>query len=164
MLFNIGDKVVYPNQGIGVISDIEKIEFKGEKRDYYKIKIFNNTMILRLPVSRAEVSNLRLISDSEVIDRGLEYIGKVMSDKNEYNEFTSKERMAANSEKVKSGAFRDNLEVICDLIQLKSKSKLNAGDKQVLKSAKDFVIKEISYAKGISIEDSTDLLKKAIKS
>ena len=45
-MFNIGDKVVYPSQGIGVISDIEKREFKGEKQDYYKIKIFNNTMIL----------------------------------------------------------------------------------------------------------------------
>ena len=64
-MFNIGDKVVYPSQGIGVISDIEKREFKGEKQDYYKIKIFNNTMILSLPVSRAYVSNLRL----EVIQR-----------------------------------------------------------------------------------------------
>ena len=162
-MFNIGDRVVYPNQGIGVISDIEKREFKGEKQDYYKIKIFNNTMILSLPVSRAEVSKLRLISDPEVIDRGLDDIGKAMSEKSEYNECTSKERMAANSEKVKSGSFRDNLEVICDLIKVKSNSKLNSGDKQVLKNAKDFVIKEISCSKGISIEDSTDLLKNAIK-
>lgn len=162
-MFNIGDKVVYPNQGIGVISDIEKREFKGEKQDYYKIKIFNNTMILSLPVIRAEVSNLRLISDSEVIDRGLEYIEKVMSDKREYNECPSKERMAANSEKVKSGSFRDNLEVIYDLTQVRINSKLNSGDKQVLKNAKDAVIKEISYAKGISIDDSTTLLKNAIK-
>lgn len=162
-MFNIGDKVVYPSQGIGVISDIEKREFKGEKQDYYKIKIFNNTMILSLPVSRAYVSNLRLVSDSEAIDRGLESINNAMSEKNEYKEYTSKERMVANSERVKSGSLRGTLEVIYDLTQVKINSKLNAAEKQVLKNVKDSLIEEISYAKELSIEDSTNLLKKAIK-
>ena len=162
-MFNIGDKVVYPSQGIGVISDIEKREFKGEKQDYYKIKIFNNTMILSLPVSRAYVSNLRLVSDSEAIDRGLESINNAMSEKNEYKEYTSKERMAANSERVKSGSLRGTLEVIYDLTQVRINSKLNAAEKQVLKNVKDSLIEEISYAKELSIEDSTNLLKKAIK-
>lgn len=162
-MFNIGNKVVYPNQGIGVISDIEKREFKGEKQDYYKIKIFNNTMTLSLPVSRTDVSNLRLVSDSEAIDRGLESINNAISEKNEYKEYTSKERMAANSEMVKSGSLRSTLEVIYNLTQVKINSKLNAAEKQVLKNATDSVIQEISYAKELSIEDSTNLLKKAIK-
>lgn len=162
-MFNIGDKVVYPNQGIGIISDIEQIEFKGEKQDYYKIEIFNNTMKLRLPVSRAEVTNLRLLSEPEVIDKRLEYVGKTMSEESECNEYTAKERMITNSEKIKSGSLKSTLEVICDLTQVKIKSKLNAAEKQILKNAKDFVIKEISYSKGLSLEDSTSLLKKAIK-
>ena len=120
-------------------------------------------MILSLPVSRAYVSNLRLVSDSEAIDRGLESINNAMSEKNEYKEYTSKERMAANSERVKSGSLRGTLEVIYDLTQVKINSKLNAAEKQVLKNVKDSLIEEISYAKELSIEDSTNLLKKAIK-
>lgn len=162
-LFDIGNKVVYPTQGIGIVSNIEKREFKGETQDYYKIKIFNNTMTLSLPVSSAGVSNLRLISDSEAIDIGLESINNAMSETNEYKECTWKERMAANSKRIKSGSLRSTLEVIYDLTQVKINSKLNATEKQVLKNAKDSVIKEISYAKELSIEDSTNLLNNAIK-
>lgn len=162
-MFNIGNKVVYPSHGIGIISDIEKREFKGEKQDYYKIKIFNNTMTLSLPVSKADVSNLRLVSDSDAIDKGLESLNNALSEKNEYKEYTSKERMAANSQMVKSGSLKSTLEIICNLTQVKINSKLNAAEKQVLKNATDSVIEEISYAKELSIEDSTNLLKKAIK-
>lgn len=45
-LFNIGDKIVYPGQGIGVVDCIEEMEFKGEKQNYYKIDIVNSTMKL----------------------------------------------------------------------------------------------------------------------
>jgi len=162
-LFNIGDKVVYPNQGIGFVSDIEEREFKGEKQDYYKIKIFNNTMKLTLPVNRAEIARVRLVSNSDTIDESLEGISKAMAEENEYQDITSKERMMANAEKVKSGALSDNLDIIYDLTQVMINSKLNAGEKQVLKNAKECVAEEISYAKGLSIEDSKNLLAEAIK-
>ena len=48
-MFNIGDKIVYPSQGIGVIDIIEEKEFKGEKQKYYTIQLCNNTMKLTLP-------------------------------------------------------------------------------------------------------------------
>ena len=86
-----------------------------------------------------------------------------MSETKEYKEYTWKERMAANSKRIKSGSLRSTLEVIYDLTQVKINSKLNSTEKQVLKNAKDSVIKEISYAKELSIEDSTNLLKNAIK-
>ncbi|WP_297712731.1 CarD family transcriptional regulator [Clostridium sp.] len=70
-LFNIGDKIVYPGQGIGVVDCIEEMEFKGERQNYYKIDIVNSTMKLKLPVSRVEFTNIRLISNSKEIDTDL---------------------------------------------------------------------------------------------
>ena len=67
-MFNIGDKIVYPGQGIGVIDCIEEREFKGEKQKFYKIDIFNSTMKLTYPMNRIEDSNIRLVSESKVID------------------------------------------------------------------------------------------------
>ena len=75
-MFNIGDKIVYPSQGIGVIDIIEEKEFKGEKQKYYTIQLFNNTMKLTLPFSRIEPSNMRLISDSKTLDNCLKHINK----------------------------------------------------------------------------------------
>ncbi|WP_370830872.1 CarD family transcriptional regulator [Clostridium sp.] len=70
-MFNIGDKIVYPGQGIGVVDCIEEMEFKGERQNYYKIDIVNSTMKLKLPVSRVEFTNIRLISNSKEIDTDL---------------------------------------------------------------------------------------------
>lgn len=70
-LLNIGDKIVYPGQGIGVVDCIEEMEFKGERQNYYKIDIVNSTMKLKLPVSRVEFTNIRLISNSKEIDTDL---------------------------------------------------------------------------------------------
>ena len=70
-LFNIGDKIVYTGQGIGVVDCIEEMEFKGERQNYYKIDIVNSTMKLKLPVSRVEFTNIRLTSNSKEIDTDL---------------------------------------------------------------------------------------------
>ena len=70
-MFNIGDKIVYPGQGIGVVDCIEEMEFKGERQNYYKIDIVNSTMKLKLPVSRVEFTNIRLISNSKEVDTDL---------------------------------------------------------------------------------------------
>ena len=69
-MFNIGDKIIYPNQGIGTINFIEKIEFKGEMQNYYLVDL-NNSMKLKIPVSSAELLNIRLVSDCNVIDDNL---------------------------------------------------------------------------------------------
>lgn len=53
-MFNVGDKIVYPGQGVGIISCIEEREFKGEKQNFYEIDIVNSTMKLKLPASRFE--------------------------------------------------------------------------------------------------------------
>ena len=73
-MFNVGDKIVYPGQGVGIISCIEEREFKGEKQNFYEIDIVNSTMKLKLPASRFENANIRLVSDSEEIDNSLKDI------------------------------------------------------------------------------------------
>ena len=67
-MFNIGDRIVYPSQGIGVIDIIEEKEFRGEKQKYYTIQLCHNSMKLTLPSSRIEPSNMRLISDCKTLD------------------------------------------------------------------------------------------------
>ena len=48
-MFNIGDKIVYPVQGVGVIDLIEEREFKGEMQDFYKIHLISNSLKVMLP-------------------------------------------------------------------------------------------------------------------
>lgn len=157
-MFNIGDKIVYPSQGIGVIDEIEEKEFKGEKQAYYTIKLYNNNMKLTLPFSRIEMSNMRLVSDSKTLDNCLKHINKFIVEIDGLNKINFKERKTVNELKIKSGALDDYLEVICNLTQLKMEQNLNSSEKQMLANAKKIVIEEICQSKNLSNDEAADLL------
>lgn len=162
-MFNIGDKIVYPGQGIGVIDCIEEVEFKGEKQNYYKIDIINSTMKLKLPVKRVEFTNMRLISNSNEIDTDLSNFGDFIGNEEDIKISTAKERMMSNSKKIKEGTLNNYLDVICNLTQVKQVGNINANEKQVLNSTKSLVVDEISQSKDLSREEANEILENAIK-
>lgn len=161
-MFNVGDKIVYPSQGIGIIDIIEEKEHNGEKQKYYIIQLFNNTLKLMLPFSRVELSNMRLISDSKTLDNSLKHINKFVVEPGQLAKVNFKERKAINELKIKSGSLDDYLEVICNLTQLKVESNLNSSEKQMLNNAKRIVVEEISQAKNLSNDEATSLLDVSI--
>ena len=157
-MFNIGDKIVYPSQGLGIIDIIEEKEFKGENEKHYTIQLCNHTMKLTLPFSRVEPSNMRLISDSKTLDNCLNHINRFVAETGELSKINFKERKTLNEIKIKSGALDDYLEVICNLTQLKMEHNLNSSEKQMLTSTKKIVIEEISQSKNLSSDEATSLL------
>ncbi len=161
-MFNIGDKIVYPSQGVGIIDFIETKEFKGEMKKYYRIHLLNNKMKLMLPFSRVEPSNIRLVSDIKTMDYNLKNMDKfITKDKDEINS-NFKERLASNSIKIKSGSLSDYFDVICSLSQINSKHPLNTSEKQMLTSTKKILIEEICQSKSLSNEEATKLLELSI--
>lgn len=162
-MFNIGDKIVYPSQGIGVIDSIEEREFKGEKQDYYNIEIINSSMKLSLPISRVEDTNIRLVSNSKDIDSDLSNFGDFVADSEELKNVTAKERMIINNKKLKEGKVNNYLDVICNLTQVMKYGNININEKQILKATKSLVVEEISQSKDLSKEEATELLEKSIK-
>lgn len=162
--FNIGDKIVYPNQGVGVIDLIEEKEFKGKREKYYKIHLINNTMRLSLPLSRVKSSNMRLISDSKTLDCKLNHIKDYVNEVEELAKVSYKERNEIYSTKVKSGTLEDLLEIISNLTELKNIHNLNSMEKMILRNTKKILIDEISQSKRISIDEASYLLDECINS
>ncbi|MBY0756896.1 CarD family transcriptional regulator [Clostridium sardiniense] len=161
-MFNIGDKIVYPSQGVGIIDFIETKEFKGEMKKYYRIHLFNNTMKLMLPFSRVEQSNIRLVSDIKTMDYNLDNMDKFITKGDDLMNHNFKERLVINSTKIKSGLLSDYFEVICNLSQIDSKHPLNTSEKQMLTSTKKILIEEICQSKSLSNEEASNLLELSI--
>ncbi len=157
-MFNIGDKIVYPVQGVGVIDVIEEREFQGETQKFYNIHLINNSMKLMLPSSRVDNSNIRLISDSTALDSIFKGVLDNSSSLEDLETINSKERMAINNDKMKSGKLRDLAEVIFNLSNLKCKRTLNTSETQQLKNAKKFVVDEICLSKDYSKEEAMNYL------
>ncbi|MGL5379904.1 CarD family transcriptional regulator [Clostridium sp.] len=162
-MFNLGDTVVYPCQGIGIIDSIEEREFKGEKQDYYSISIINNTMKLTVPVSRIDVANIRLMSNSNAIDKSLEDISSFITNKDELEKSSTNERMAINSKKMKLGKLEDYLGMVYDLNKVKTESKLNSTENQFYQNIRACVIDEMCQSKNIAKDEANRLLDDAIK-
>ncbi|MGN0145118.1 MAG: CarD family transcriptional regulator [Clostridium sp.] len=161
-IFNIGDIIVYPNQGVGVIDYIEEKEFKGKKEKYYKIHLVNNTMRLSLPFSRIEASNIRLVSDAKVLDIKLNSVKDFTDESEELAKINYKIRNEIYSNKVKSGTLEDLLEIINNLTKLKSIHNLNSMEKMILRNTKRILVDEIAQSKNISVDEASDILDTAI--
>ena len=71
-LFNIGDKVVYPLHGAGVIESIEEKEILGERQKYYIMKMPIGNMKVMVPMRSVKSIGLREVVDEETVTRVLE--------------------------------------------------------------------------------------------
>ena len=160
--FNIGDKIVYPNQGVGIIDLIEEKEFKGKMEKYYKIHLINNTMNLSLPLSRIKSSNIRLISDSKILDSKLNNVKYYVKEVEQLSKTNYKIRNEIYSTKIKSGTLEDLLEIISNLTELKTIHSLNSMEKMILRNTKKILIDEIAQSKKISIDEASNLLDMSI--
>lgn len=154
-MFSIGDKVVYPMQGIGVVEKIEDKIFSGKNREYIIIKILSNNLEIMIPSDKILNSNLRKISDTSTLEDILFNI----SDKNdELESVSAKERYQTNMTKIKSGSLKDSAEVVYDLILMNKEKSLNSSEKQLFNTARKFLIEEVCLIKNISEPEVIDSL------
>ena len=65
--FKIGDKVIYPNQGLGIIEDIQEEDYDGERFEIYYLRIISNNTLILIPFSNAEEIGVRKLISSKSI-------------------------------------------------------------------------------------------------
>ena len=161
-LFKIGDKIVYPNQGVGVIDNIEPKYFNGHNEKFYYIHLFNNPLKLMMPESRIPNSHIRMVSDELILNNLFDNLPKYCTNYSELNNFNSKDRYNSNYLKIKDGSIENVIHVILDLTSIKKKQHLNTNENAMLIKTKKIFAEEIGLIKNISKESALDLLDKQI--
>lgn len=148
-MFNIGDKVVYPMHGAGIIESIEEKDILGKKEKYYVMKMPVGDMKVMIPTEKAEDIGMRSIintSETDKIFRDLSTPGSDMS-----NNWSK--RYKENFDKIKSGNVYEVTDVVKNLIQRDKEKGLSTGEKKMLNSAKQILISEIMLANGIDKDE-----------
>ena len=154
-MFLIGDKVVYPMQGIGIIDRIEDKIFSGENREYIIVKILSNNLEIMIPSDKISNSNLRKITDNSTLE---DILFDLTNKINSLEGISAKERYQSNMTKIKSGSLKDSAEVVYDLICMNKEKSLNASEKQLFNTAHKFLVQEVSFIKDISETEAIDFL------
>lgn len=153
-MFEIGDKIFYPMNGVGVVSGIEDKEVLGNVQPYYLIQIPASNMDVMVPVERAEKIGLRPITDTMTIQDILQEL----QNKDVDLDTPWKDKYPFIMEKIKSGDIKDTA-LIYKYLTLRSKEKtLNTNEKSLLHKVHKFLINEICMSQNISENEAEELL------
>lgn len=153
-MFKIGDKVVYPMHGAGVIEAIEEKEVLGEKRQYYILRLPVGDMKVMIPISNGEGVGLR-----EVIDRdGVQKVLHVLREQCSAMSPNWNRRYRANLEKIKSGNVYEVAEVVRNLIKRDREKGLSSGERKMLENARQILISELVLATELEEDKAQSML------
>ncbi|WP_370589391.1 CarD family transcriptional regulator [Thermoactinomyces sp. CICC 10522] len=145
VLFNIGDKVVYPMHGAGIIEAIEEKEILGERQKYYVMRMPIGDMKVMVPLNNVENIGLREVVDHSTVDKVLERMKKRdIKDTLNWNR-----RYRANLDKMRSGDIYEVADVVRSLMVRDEEKGLSTGERKMLENAKQILISELALARDL---------------
>ena len=147
-MFNVGDKVVYPMHGAGVIQNIEEKNILGEKTSYYIIKMPGEVKVM-VPTVKAEEIGVRNIIDCETANK----VFQVLETNSTEMALNWNKRYRDNMEKMKSGDIYEVADVVRNLSFKQKERGLSTGEKKMLLNAKQILISELTLAENSQKEE-----------
>jgi CarD family transcriptional regulator len=145
-MFKKGDLAVYPAHGVGIIETIESKEISGIRQDFYVIRILDNNMKIMVPTQNVDSVGLREIIGRKEVPRLYSILKKrdMIIDNQTWNR-----RYRDYMDKIKTGSVFEVAEVYRDLLMLKEDKDLSFGERKMLDTARNLLVKEISLAKKV---------------
>ncbi|WP_409229346.1 CarD family transcriptional regulator [Gudongella sp. SC589] len=157
-MFKIGDKIVYPMHGAGVIEKLETKEILGEKREYFIIKMPIGDMKVMVPVSNVEEVGVREIITPDEIDDIMSILrGHKTKMPQNWNR-----RYRINMDRIKTGDIHEIASVVRNLTLLDNEKGLSTGERKMLSNAKQMLLSELVLVTGDTYEEIEALVDKEI--
>ena len=148
-MFQIGDKVVHPMHGAGIVDSIVQKKVNGVMREYYVLKLPVRAMVVMVPTENCEEIGVRPIVDREQADRVLAAIPDIQVEMTQ----NWNRRYRENMERIKSGDLFEVARVVKGLMLRDVQKGLSTGERKMLHSAKQILISEIVMCQSGSYED-----------
>jgi CarD family transcriptional regulator len=142
--FKVGDKAVYPAQGVTEVIKIEDRDIAGSRQRVYVLRLLDTDRSIIVPVSNASIVGLRqVISEQEIRE-----IFDILRERTvAFDNQTWNRRYRGFMDKIKTGSIYDVAEVLRDLYRLKTDKQLSFGERKMLEVARRLIVKEIAIAR-----------------
>jgi len=156
MLFKVGEKVVYPAHGVGEIEAIRAQVISGTEKRFYMLRILDSGMKIMIPVDNAQSVGLRKVIDKQMVSQVYKILRqkKVQTEQQTWNR-----RYREYTEKIKTGSILEIAKVLRDLFVLKGDKELSFGERKMLDTARNLLVKELSIARSHSEEKIMEELR-----
>ncbi|GHU51753.1 CarD family transcriptional regulator [Clostridia bacterium] len=154
-MFTIGDKIVYPMHGAGIIVGVEEKKILGELRKYYVLKVNIGDMKIMIPCDASDLIGVREIIGPDETPHVME----ILSDESTEMSGNWNRRFRENMAKLKTGETGNVAEVVRNLMRIDRIKKLSTGERKMLANAKQILISELILTvdeEEAELEDSID--------
>ncbi len=158
MEFNIGDRVVYPMHGAGVIEAIEERQISGAKKEYYVIRLPIGEMKVMVPCQNVKELGLRIIIDAGQVDEVL----SVLRGKSADMPSNWSHRYRANLDKIRTGNIFEVAEVVRNLSSREQEKGLSSGERRMLENARQILFSEIALVRDMTQEQVEELVTQCL--
>lgn len=157
-LFNVGEKVVYPNQGVGIIEQISSRTIGASVERFYLLRIRANSLKVMVPFHNVETVGLRHIVSHAEARKVFDYLadGQCLSCSD------WKSRFKENSDKMRTGALQDVAVVLKGLLSLSASKPLSFREKKMLERARFLLISELAEVRDCEEDAVEDDLRQAV--
>jgi len=156
-MFNVGDKIVYPMHGAGVIDSIEEKDILGEKQSYYILKMPGEVKVM-VPTATAESRGIRSVIDKTTAAKVI----NVLEQNETEMEKNWNKRYRDNMDKMKSGDVYEIADVVRNLSFKQKEKGLSTGEKKMLNNAKQILVSELVLAEHASQDEVEELVENKI--
>ena len=142
-VFHIGDRVVYPNHGVGIIEQIGSRTMGAQPERYYLLNIKSSNLKVTVPFHSVEIVGLRHVVKNGEVKRILEFLAGAASE----SAADWKDRFKENSDRMRTGALLDVAAVLKNLLVLKESKSLSFREKKMLERARYLLVSELALAR-----------------
>ncbi len=158
MEYNIGDRVVYPMHGAGIIEAIEEREISGQKQAYYVIQLPLGEMKVMVPCQNVKDLGLRMVIENSEVDRVL----AVLRGKGDDMPANWSHRYRANLDKIRTGNIFEVAEVVRNLSDREREKGLSSGERRMLENARQILYSEIALARDLAQEQVEEMVARCL--
>lgn len=157
-MYQIGDKVVHPMHGAGVIDSIVRKKVAGKVQDYYLLKLSTGSMMVMIPTEHSDEIGVRPVVSGQEATHILSEMEDIQVD------MTSNwnQRYRENMLRIKSGNLLEVAKVVKGLMYRETQKGLSTGERKMLHSAKQILISEIVMCQSSSYEDVEERINQAL--
>ena len=157
-MFQVGDKIVHPMHGAGIVESIVQKKVNGVVRDYYVLKLPVRSMVVMIPTENSQEIGVRPIIDRQQADQVLQALSTIQVDMTQ----NWNRRYRENLERLKSGDLLEVARVVKGLMLRDVDRGLSTGERKMLHSAKEILISELVLSQSSSYEAVEEQINTAL--
>lgn len=158
MSFKVGDKVVYPSQGVSVVEEISNEVFAGDEMRCYHLRLLGSESKVMVPVANSDRVGLRPLSEKKLVKNAMKRLKAAYGE----NAEDWKDRYRANLDRIKTGDLDEIVDVLLCLAEVAGRKTLSFRERKMYDHARQLLVMEVAEVEGGDMEKIEQQVENAL--